>query len=349
MKRGVRDEATLEDVLELAEEMITIDGFDTWRAENTDERIERDIEEADGYQTMHDWEQDILDFVKNNHLYLNDKYWDILNEEDEGKASLYQHKFVDAWANLNSSSAPRMRLELPGSYKNATCLNCAVSDVKVPGDFARSQERAFDLVNIVQNELWDRGMEAIIKQLYRPKSDIFRFSFVITDPNTTDEQVDAAIEGVVDNIVRSGFTPDVSVDSALTFDDDRVPSGRYWEPGWEDANEYPDEDLIKTDDSPLWDMEFADNSVDPFDEEEHPEDDTEEEDIFADDDDVFAADDPDDGVDTFNYMGYTITGSPKVGYACLSPYGKWAPDVFKRKADAMEAVKQDVIARYSKK
>ena len=344
MKRGVHDEATLEEVLDLAESMLISDSFDTWREEYTDERILQDIEEAYGYQTMHDWEREILDYASSHKLYLYEWYWEILNEEDPDDADLYLHKDVEPiWRWLNSGLRPRMRFQMNSSYEQASCLNCATSDVRVPEDFVRSQDEAFDLVNIVQNELWDRGLAALIKQLYRPKADTFRFSFVITDPTVTDEQVDAAIEGIVENVVRSGFNPEVSVDSQLSFDSGQVPGGRYYEPGWEDADEYAeDEELIQTDDRPLRDEEFTDSSVDPFDEEEHPEDSLAEEDIFA-------ADDPDDSTDTQNYLGYTVTGSPKLGYVCLSPYGKWAPEVFKTKLEALEAIKQDFYARFGTK
>lgn len=124
-----------------------------------------------------------------------------------------------------------------------TCLNCAVSEVTVPTDFVRTESRAFDLMMVVQNELWDKGMDVTIKQLYRPQSDTFRFSYIITDPTTTDEQVDAAIEEIVGKLVQTGFIPaeaygDLELDSSEGGQEtteifinlfDKFPSKKLWE------------------------------------------------------------------------------------------------------------------------
>ena len=121
-----------------------------------------------------------------------------------------------------------------------TCLNCAVSEVTVPEDFVRTESRAFDLVQIVQNELWDKGMDVTIKQLYRPKPNTFRFSYIITDPTTTDEQVDAGIEEIVQKLTDTGFYSayDVDLDSSDTGSEvtdisinlfDNFPRKKLWE------------------------------------------------------------------------------------------------------------------------
>ena len=132
----------------------------------------------------------------------------ILFENDKGVFRWDESK--KQFVPLNSSKG-NMRIRASvncARHQHAiTCLNCAVSEVTVPTDFVRTESRAFDLMMIVQNELWDRGMDVTIKQLYRPQSDTFRFSYIITDPTTTDEQVDAAIEEIVGKLVQTGFIP----------------------------------------------------------------------------------------------------------------------------------------------
>lgn len=153
-------------------------------------------------------------FGKNAILYEDHKkqkaasYLHKLNKSESAK-NMAKSRYK---ADLNSGTDTNVGMRVRASVNCArhqhaiTCLNCAVSEVTVPTDFVRTESRAFDLMMIVQDELWDRGMDVTIKQLYRPQTDTFRFSYVITDPTTTDEQVDAAIEEIVAKLVQTGFS-----------------------------------------------------------------------------------------------------------------------------------------------
>ena len=86
-------------------------------------------------------------------------------------------------------------------------LNCAVSEVTVPEQFARTKGRVFDLKNIVENELMDKGFQVNVRQVARPASTVLRFGFDGPDSEKSPEQIDAIIEGVVQSIVRNGWGP----------------------------------------------------------------------------------------------------------------------------------------------
>lgn len=154
-------------------------------------------------------------FGKNAILYEDYKkqravsYLHKLNKSESAKNMARSRYKADLNSETNAKGNMRVRASVNcARHQHAiTCLNCAVSEVTVPTDFVRTESRAFDLMMIVQNELWDKGMDVTIKQLYRPKSDTFRFSYIITDATTTDEQVDAAIEEIVGKLVQSGFIP----------------------------------------------------------------------------------------------------------------------------------------------
>lgn len=86
-------------------------------------------------------------------------------------------------------------------------LNCAVSEVTVPEQFARTKGRVVDLKNIVENELMDKGFQVNVRQVARPASTVLRFGFNGPDSEKSPEQIDAIIEGVVQSIVRNGWGP----------------------------------------------------------------------------------------------------------------------------------------------
>ena len=86
-------------------------------------------------------------------------------------------------------------------------LNCAVSEVTVPEQFARTKGRVSDLKNIVENELMDKGFQVNVRQVARPASTVLRFGFDGPDSEKSPEQIDAIIEGVVQSIVRNGWGP----------------------------------------------------------------------------------------------------------------------------------------------
>lgn len=96
-------------------------------------------------------------------------------------------------------------LEIGGDIDSS--LNCAVSEVTVPEQFARTKGRVFDLKNIVENELMDKGFQVNVRQVARPASTVLRFGFDGPDSEKSPEQIDAIIEGVVQSIVRNGWGP----------------------------------------------------------------------------------------------------------------------------------------------
>lgn len=86
-------------------------------------------------------------------------------------------------------------------------LNCAVSEVTVPEQFARTKGRVFDLKNIVENELMDEGFQVNVRQVARPAATVLRFGFDGPDSEKSPELIDAIIEGIVQSIVRNGWGP----------------------------------------------------------------------------------------------------------------------------------------------
>lgn len=96
-------------------------------------------------------------------------------------------------------------LEIGGDIDSS--LNCAVSEVTVPEQFARTKGRVFDLKNIVENELMDEGFQVNVRQVARPAATVLRFGFDGPDSEKSPELIDAIIEGIVQSIVRNGWGP----------------------------------------------------------------------------------------------------------------------------------------------
>lgn len=102
--------------------------------------------------------------------------------------------------------------EDPRVHANSN-LNCAISEVQVPETFTQDQSKAFDLRNIVENELWDRGFDIEMRQVSRPSATILRFGFDGPDSEKQGEQIDAAIEGIVKSLVDTGWSDSSDADT----------------------------------------------------------------------------------------------------------------------------------------
>lgn len=101
-------------------------------------------------------------------------------------------------------------------------LNCAISEVSVPESFTQDQSKAFDLRNIVENELWDRGFDVEMRQVSRPSSTILRFGFDGPDSEKQSEQIDAAIEGIVTSLVDNGWCDATDADLNCSIENARI-------------------------------------------------------------------------------------------------------------------------------
>lgn len=82
-------------------------------------------------------------------------------------------------------------------------LNCAISEVTVPQDFARTQGRMSDLKHIIENELRDKNLDITIQQVARPDSTTIRIGFDGSDEQAS--EADDIIEHIVTTLVRNGW------------------------------------------------------------------------------------------------------------------------------------------------
>ena len=81
-------------------------------------------------------------------------------------------------------------------------LNCSISEVKVPKEFAASNDKAEDLSNIVENELRDKGFNVTIKQIARPNATTIRVGF---EGEADVSEVDRAIEEIITQLTKDSL------------------------------------------------------------------------------------------------------------------------------------------------
>lgn len=99
-------------------------------------------------------------------------------------------------------------------------LNCSVSEVTVPEQFARTKSKVFDLKNIIENELANQGFDVTVHQVARPDATTIRVGF--DGPDDQVVGIDGLIEDIVAQLTQDDlFNMDSSVNSSLGGGDDR--------------------------------------------------------------------------------------------------------------------------------
>lgn len=99
-------------------------------------------------------------------------------------------------------------------------LNCAISEVTVPEQFARTKSKVFDLKNIIEGELANQGFDVTVHQVARPNATTIRVGF--DGPDDQVVGIDGLIEDIVAQLTQDDlFNMDSSVNCSMGGGDDR--------------------------------------------------------------------------------------------------------------------------------
>lgn len=107
-------------------------------------------------------------------------------------------------------------------------LNCAVSEVQVPAGFTLDVDSAFDLQNIIESELADKGIDVSIKEFVMPNPTAVRISF--ESPNSDSAKIDSEIEKIIGEV---GSTSMFKVNNSAEMNTDSTKQFKVY---YEDEN-----------------------------------------------------------------------------------------------------------------
>ena len=151
-----------------------------------------------------------------------------LSSIDTHKAAL---EVVDALDNLgimdevlNTMAIDPFRDKLDSTRK----LNCAVSEVQVPAGFTLDVDSAFDLQNIIESELADKGIDVSIKEFVMPNPTAVRIGF--ESPNGDSAKIDSEIEKIIGEV---GSTSMFKVNNSAEMNTDSTKQFKVY---YEDEN-----------------------------------------------------------------------------------------------------------------
>lgn len=161
----------------------------------------------------------------------------VVGEDADDEGYRWLNFCRNCWPKLTSKSPEEIYAEYSASEKTNegsvdsslgaddfddidSSLNCAISEVAVPENFARSKSKVVDLKNIIEGELANQGFDVTVHQVARPNATTIRVGF--DGPDDQVVGIDGLIEDIVAQLTQDDlFNMDSSVNCSMGGGDDR--------------------------------------------------------------------------------------------------------------------------------